>query len=91
MNNPFVLAQAAAFAGRLIACSNEPCARIRLAYESAWGRPPETAEIERVLEFLRAYRAALAESGASLESREREAWASLAKVLLTANEFLYID
>ena len=25
------------------------------------------------------------------ESREREAWTSLAKVMLTANEFLYID
>ena len=26
-----------------------------------------------------------------LSAREREAWTSLAKVMLTANEFLYID
>jgi len=92
-NNPFVHDQAASFAGRLLAGSGDrdPADRIERAYELAWGRPPRSDELERTLRFLDDCRGALKKARIPGESRELEAWTSLAKVLLTANEFLYID
>ena len=43
------------------------------------------------IEFLRMLAPPLVSASAPADSREREAWTSLAKVMLTANEFLYID
>jgi hypothetical protein len=92
-NNPFVQEQAAGFAGRLLAggSQRETAERIKQAYEMAWGRPPHAEEFERTLQFLAGCQDALSAAGVPGESRELEAWTSLAKVLFTANEFLYID
>jgi hypothetical protein len=90
-NNPFVQEQAAGFALRLIASDSDVQARIRRAYELAWGRPPEAVEIDRWVHYLRNCRIALAAAQKSEAAIEREAWTSLAKVMLTSNEFLYID
>ena len=91
MNNPFVQEQAAGLARRLIAASCDPTDRIVSAYQLAWSRPPTHDERDRAIEFLRKSRVALVSVSAPADSREREAWTSLAKVMLTANEFLYID
>ncbi len=91
MNNPFVQEQAAGLARRLIAASTDAANRVEMAYRLAWSRPPTSEERDRALAFLRTAHAALASAGTSAESREREAWSSLAKVVLTANEFLYVD
>jgi hypothetical protein len=82
LNNPFVAECAAGLADRMGGASGDPEARLTLGYELAWGRPPEPREIEGALRFIR---------NASRVSSDREAWTALAKVLLTANEFLYID
>jgi hypothetical protein len=91
MNNPFVQEQARGLAHRLIASSNEPAARIEFAYQLAWGRRPEPPEVERAIRFLQQSLTALSSINTPEESREADAWTSLAKVLLTANEFLYVD
>ncbi len=91
MNSPFVQEQAAAFAQRLVDCGDAAVNRIDRAYELAWGRPPEASERERAIEFIRAGSAALGSTAMPAASREREVWTSLARVLLTANEFLYVD
>ncbi|MFI5459926.1 MAG: PSD1 and planctomycete cytochrome C domain-containing protein [Isosphaerales bacterium] len=90
-NNPFVQQQAAGFARRLLAGSTQPSQRIERAFETAWGRPPDADELARASRFLDATRGALAAAGLAEDSREPETWASLAKVLMTANEFLYVD
>jgi len=90
-NNRFVQQQAAGFARRLLVGSTGPARRLDLAFELAWGRPPDTDERGRARQFLDETQSALAAAGAAEDSRELEAWASLAKVILTANEFLYID
>jgi hypothetical protein len=87
MNNLFVLDNAEGLARRLIAGSTDPDSRIAFGCELAWGRPPTTPDLERARRFLRDASAA-GEPGKTLELA---AWTSLAKVLLTANEFLYID
>jgi len=90
-NNPFVQQQAAGFARRLLAGSAQPAQRIELAFELAWGRPPDAVELARSRRFIDATREALTAAGVAQDSREPESWTSLAKVLLTANEFLYLD
>jgi Protein of unknown function (DUF1553)/Protein of unknown function (DUF1549)/Planctomycete cytochrome C len=91
MNNPFVQQQAAALARRLIAASSDRALRIVLIHELAWSRPPTCEEQDRATKFLRMSLAALESAGVPPGTREHEAWTSLARVMLTANEFLYID
>lgn len=91
MNNPFVQDQARALAGRLIAESNDVERRLNLATTLAWGRPPRPAEADAYRLYLRDFARESAASGRPDPEADVDAWASLAKVLLTANEFLYLD
>jgi hypothetical protein len=91
MNNPFVREQAHGLAQRLLAASTDPRARIVLAHELAWGRPPEPVEVERGLAYLASYSRTLMQQGVSPDQAEPEAWQSYAKILLTANEFLHVE
>jgi hypothetical protein len=90
-NNPFVQEQAAGFADRLIASDSDVQSRVRRAYDLAWGRQPDPDEIDRWLRYLSDCRTALAAALTPQAAIEREAWSSLAKVMLTSNEFLYVD
>ncbi len=92
-NNKFVHDQAAGLAGRLLAGPEAAgeAGRIERAYELAWGRPPRPGETDRTTRFLADCRGALEAAKVPREAREIEAWTSLAQVLLTANDFLYID
>jgi hypothetical protein len=91
MNNPFVKAQAEGFARRLLSASNDASERIELAHRLAWSRPPSQIECSAAKEYVIKYRSELAKSAVSDELAQRESWTSLARVLLTANEFLYVD
>ncbi len=92
MNSPFVQEQADAFAQRLLLEGADGAAdRVTRAYELAWGRPPDPSERERAVAFIRAGNAALGSTAMPAASRLEEVWTSLARVLLTANEFLYVD
>jgi hypothetical protein len=91
MNNPFVEDQAAGFARRIIGATTEPAERIDFAYQLAWSRRPTHDESSVASQFIARAKTALAAAGTPAESLEREAWTSLAKVMLTANEFLYTD
>jgi mono/diheme cytochrome c family protein len=85
LNNPQVRACAAGFANRLlpIAQNNLPEA-VERAYQLAFGRPPNQREQEEGTAFLSARRAA---SCASLQ----RALSDYALVLLSLNEFIYVD
>jgi cytochrome c553 len=82
LNNPFVLGCAEGLAGRMIAAGDRTTDRIAHGFELAWGRPPEPDERDRAFRFV---------GDAASVATDREAWTGLARVLLTANEFLYID
>src|SRR5262249_53772020 len=82
LNNSFVLECAEGLAGRMIAAGDDPAARLARGCELAWGRPPEADEVARALRHV---------GDAARVSTDREAWTSLARILMTANEFLYID
>ncbi|HEY7314136.1 MAG TPA: PSD1 and planctomycete cytochrome C domain-containing protein [Gemmataceae bacterium] len=91
MNNPFVTEQAKALAARLLRGSPELRQRVRQGYERAWGRPPADGEIEAARHYLERCEQELIRLGVPLPTRELETWTSLARVLLGANEFVYVD
>ncbi len=81
MNNAFVRDQSRGLAQRLLGLQDHR-ARVTLAYELCFARPPSSEEIEMTLTYLRRFRRELSDV---------EAWASIAKVLMSANEFVYVD
>src|SRR5262249_54456738 len=91
MNNPFVREQAEGLARRLLGGSKDAERRIVRGCEWAWGRPPSAAEVEKGIAYVQRYTSALAKAGTPAERLELEAWTSYARVLLTANEFFYVD
>jgi hypothetical protein len=82
MNDPFFHGRADAAAKRFLAAAEGEAERLGLAFETVLGRPPRPEESRRCREHLNASRADLGEPGA---------WASLVRVLLSSNEFLYVD
>jgi hypothetical protein len=91
MNNPVVRARASAFADLLIAAAPDPRSRVSLAYERAWGRPPTQDESDAALAYVRRYTGESAKAGAPADRIAAESWTSLARIMLTADEFLYLD
>jgi hypothetical protein len=91
MNNPFMAEQAEGFARRLIAASNDVRLRIELAHELAWSRPAKPVEAEKGMQYLEQYATQLRAAGVPAARLELETWTSYARVLLSANEFVYLD
>jgi hypothetical protein len=91
LNNAFVEQQAEGFARKLIASSADARRRIELAHELAWSRQALPREQETGARYLRDCMHALSRAGVSVEQSELQAWTSYARVLLSANEFVYVD
>lgn len=90
LNSPFALENAHAFAARLLAMPGATDAqRIEAAYLLAYSRPPTAQETARCTAFLAKAEQALA-AETDPEKRRRQAWGTLAQVVLAANEFIYI-
>jgi hypothetical protein len=91
MNDRFVGVQAKALGERLLRTSREPRERIQQAITLLYSRAALPAEIGRALDYLDEYRQRLIKAEVPLQQLEAEAWGSYARVLLSANEFIYID
>ncbi len=91
MNNPFQAEQAEGLARRLMAASADPRRRIVLAHQLAWSRPAKPSEVERGIGYVEEYSKQLGKAGAAGQRLELEAWTSYARILLSANEFIYLD
>jgi cytochrome c553 len=91
MNSPLVQEQSAAFARRLLSSASEPTERLRLAFRLAYSREPTPAERERYVRFVERYHEESAKAGVEASQAELEAWASVAKTILSSNEFVYVD
>ncbi|MEZ5940731.1 MAG: PSD1 and planctomycete cytochrome C domain-containing protein [Planctomycetaceae bacterium] len=91
MNGDFMKTKATAFARSAIAAQVETSDRVNWAYERAYGRPPEATELTEAADYLAAYEASMQEQGKSKEESELLSWASFSRVLLSSNEFVYID
>lgn len=86
MNSPFVHEQADLFARRILAAADDTPSRVRFAFTAAHGRVPPEPEFQDAVAFVSAYREKLA-----ADDSGQQAWAALARVLLTSNAFLYVE
>jgi hypothetical protein len=84
MNDPFVVEQSKLWAKRILAV-NEP-ARIRAAYETAFGRPPNANEQQAATAFLQTQAKAHGEKQPAEKS-----WADLCHVLFNVKEFVFLN
>ncbi len=92
MNSSFVLDQVRSLAGRLLMRSDlDTPARIRTLYQLAYGREPSEAEVSRAIGYLDRIIASMNQPGLSTSDSELRAWTSLCRVILSANEFLYVE
>ena len=90
MNGKIVHEQTKAWISRLLAEKNlDDAARVRQIYLQAFGRPASEKEVTRSLEFVSRIESELARMQQA-DSRER-AWQSLGRVIVAANEFVYVE
>jgi len=87
MNNDFVYDQAGKFAERVFAKGSDE-ARIVEAYRLLYGRAPSKQEVEIGLQFLRT---TPEKPGNNISGEPITAWKEYARVLLSANEFEFVD
>jgi hypothetical protein len=91
MNDPLAYNQASKFAARMIAAASAESARIDLAYRTALGRSPDSDEMQECTVFLQKYREKLTGLKTPADQVEPQAWAALARALLSGNEFVFLD
>ncbi len=90
MNSDFIRDNARSFAARLLEMSEKPDERIAFGYETAFGRPPTGREIEQMTGYVEKYAKAVPGELPD-DVRLRRAWASACRILLSSNEFVYVD
>ena len=90
MNDPFVLAEAARWAKRVLSQPGSVEERIERMYQAAFGRPATARELADSVAFLQAQVEAYAPSrGKDLD--QEQAWTDLAHVLFNVKEFIFIQ
>ena len=90
MNDPLAHAESSKFAARAIAASDEQT-RIAAAYQIAWNRLPTSDDQQECADFLKQYRDQLAELKTPPDQVELKAWSALTRVLMSGNEFVFVD
>ena len=92
MNGGIVLRESRRMAHTLLNEGSEDESRIRSAYLHTFARPPKADEVVNGLGFIREYEAALAlEAVEDPEERRLRAWQGFCRVLMAANEFVYLN
>jgi hypothetical protein len=89
LNDPFVHEQSARLASRLAKHSSDARARVDFACRLLFARPATDADQADAEQFLGEYSAALADRPE--DQRAGEAWAAWCRVMLSSNEFLYVE
>jgi len=90
MNSELVQTQSRKWAESLLRRPGNDAARIQAVYERGLGRLATAPETERALAFVRDVKQALPGNLPVDEQRTR-AWASLCRVILASNEFIYVE
>jgi hypothetical protein len=85
MNSPLVHQAAEGLAAELLRDSTTSDNRLRAAFLRAWGREPSPHDLKRAAEFLDRY------PSPANDPDDPARWQAFARVLLTANPFLYVE
>jgi hypothetical protein len=91
MNDKLAHESANKLALRVENSSADESARITFLFQIALTRAPDADEQGDCREFLKAYREKLQSRGVSARQAESEAWQALARVVLSGNEFAFVD
>ncbi len=87
MNDKFAHEEAAKFAARVQQGEPDEARQIARAFLALYARPPQPDELRMATDYL----ASLREKLAARKLPADQAWPSLSRALLGANEFLYVD
>ena len=90
MNDPFAHEEAEQFAKRIAELPDD-AERIELAYRLAFGRSASVDEVRAAEEYLQQCAAGLKETGLPTEKQAHAALSSYCRVLLSSNEFMFLD
>jgi cytochrome c553 len=91
MNNPFLHEQADQLAVRVGMAFDDGRERIDYAHRLAFGRAATPGEIKEALAYIQQAKQQMASLGAPAEKLTRAALASYLRVMMSGNEFLYVD
>jgi hypothetical protein len=92
LNDPFLHSAADRWAERLIGDGGSPAAIVERIWLEATARRPLAEERDEALAFMDAYAAQLQrDSPAPPDKLERLAVAAYIRIVLSSNEFLYVD
>ncbi len=91
MNDPFFHEQADALAVRVGMAYGGDTERLNYTFTLLYGRAPSVDEVRDARQFLAAARGSLGATAVPEYKKNREALASLMRVLLSSNEFLTLD
>jgi hypothetical protein len=91
MNSPFIHEQSDRFAVRVGMAFDTLRERIDYAFHLAYGRAPRLEEIREAQQFLHRTRLELQAGGAPVDQLNQKALASYLRVVMSSNEFLYVD
>lgn len=92
MNSPLILRHSRAMAEGLLGDDSlDEGGRVNFAYQLAYSRLPNTMETSRALQFVSGYETDLV--GKKIEAAEARvrAWQALCRVILSSNEFIYVE
>jgi len=87
MNDKFAHEQAAKFAARVQQGEPDEARQVERAFLALYARPPQPDELKMATDYLAQFREKLAAKKLPAD----QAWFSLSRALLGANEFLYVD
>jgi len=91
MNSPFMHEQSDLFAVRVGLAYESIRERIDYAFRLAYGRAAKPEELREAQNYLQQTRAELMTGGAPVDQLNRKALASYLRVVMSSNEFLYVD
>ena len=97
MNSSLVLGQTRALAEQLLHPPQsgdgpaDDAARVTLVYLRAYSRPPTEPETSRALQFIAHYQSDLARQNIEAGEARLRAWQALCRVILSSNEFMYLE
>ena len=91
MNDKFLHEQAKKFATRISLAFPEERRRIQFAYRLAFGRHATPEEIRQAQAFVKQCSNELVKTSISTEQQPHAALCSLCRVLLSSNEFLFVE
>ena len=91
MNSPYIRKQAEAFAARLLEERSSNSDRIAWAFQLAYGRSVTSPEQKHFADYIQRFERAAQTKDTPDPPTNQKLWTSITRVILTSNEFFFVD